>query len=76
MEQERLAHENEEKDRAARMQKIKEQFSDQDSQWEKDKAFIQDLASQEKVKDAAVADGVQETEQVVKVYVLSRSKSI
>lgn len=51
MEQERLARESEEKERAERMNKIKEQFTDGSSQWEKDKTDIQNLALEEKAKD-------------------------
>lgn len=51
MEQERIARENEEKERAERMKKIKEQFTDPNSQWEKDKTDIQNLAMQEKAKE-------------------------
>jgi hypothetical protein len=65
MEQERLARENEE---------IKEQFSDQDSQWEQDKAYIQDLASQEKTRDVSAAGEAQVKEQVVKVRVIEFTK--
>lgn len=51
MEQERLARESEEKERAERMKKIKEQFTDPNSQWEKDKTDIQNMAMQEKTKE-------------------------
>jgi mannan polymerase II complex ANP1 subunit len=51
MEQERLARESEEKERAERMKKIKEQFTDPNSQWEKDKSDIQDMAMAEKTKE-------------------------
>ncbi|KAI9836562.1 MAG: Mannan polymerase II complex anp1 subunit [Sarea resinae] len=47
MEQERLARENEEKERAERAKKIKEEFADPNSQWEKDKADIQEMALKE-----------------------------
>lgn len=48
MEQERIARENEEKERADRMKKIKDQFDDPNSQWEKDKTDIQNEALKEK----------------------------
>lgn len=53
MEQERIARENEEKERAERMKKIKEQFTDPNSQWEKDKSDIQNIAMSEKAKEQA-----------------------
>ena len=56
MEQERLARENEEKERAERMKKIKEQYKDPNSQWEKDKTDIQNMAMQEKTKDQVAAE--------------------
>jgi mannan polymerase II complex ANP1 subunit len=55
MEQERLARESEEKERAERMKKIKEQFTDPNSQWEKDKSDIQNMAMQEKAKEQVAA---------------------
>ncbi len=59
MEQERIAREAEEKERAERMKKIKEQFTDPNSQWEKDKTDIQNIAAQEKAKEqsAPAEDG-------------------
>jgi mannan polymerase II complex ANP1 subunit len=56
MEQERLARESEEKERAERMKKIKEQFTDPNSQWEKDKSDIQDMAEKAKEQVAAGED--------------------
>jgi mannan polymerase II complex ANP1 subunit len=57
MEKERIAHEEEEKERAERMKKIKEQFTDPNSQWEKDKTDIQNEAMKEKAKaEKAKAD--------------------
>lgn len=55
MEQERLAHEKEEKERAERMKKIKDQFADPNSQWEKDKTDIQNEAMKEKAKEEKAA---------------------
>ena len=55
MEQERLARESEEKERAERMKKIKEQFTDPNSQWEKDKTDIQNMAMQEKTTEQIAA---------------------
>ncbi len=51
MEQERLARESEELEKAERMKKIKEQFNDPNSQWEKDKTDIQNMAMLEKAKE-------------------------
>lgn len=51
MEQERIARENEEKERAEKMKKIKDQFSDPNSQWEKDKTDIQNEALKEKARE-------------------------
>lgn len=51
MEQERLIRENEEKEKAERAKKIKEQFDDPNSQWEKDKTDIQSMAMVEKAKE-------------------------
>ena len=53
MEQERKNRENEERERADRMKKIKEEFNDPGSQWEKDKVEIEGLT--EKDKEAKVA---------------------
>lgn len=61
MEKERVAKEAAEKDRETRAKYIKEQFGDAGSQWEKDKAEIQNLAKEAKkegkpaVKEAANA---------------------
>lgn len=55
MEQERIARENEEKERAERMKKIKEQFTDPNTQWEKDKSDIQNIAMSEKAKEQAAS---------------------
>jgi len=49
MEQEKLARETEEKEKAEKARKMKESFGDTASQWEKDKTAIQDMALQEKV---------------------------
>lgn len=56
MEKERIAHEEEEKERAERMKKIKEQFTDPNSQWEKDKTDIQNEAMREKAREKAKAE--------------------
>jgi mannan polymerase II complex ANP1 subunit len=59
MEQDRLRREQEEKDKAEKAKKIKEQFGDPNSQWEKDKSELQNLAAQDKSSkgDEAPADG-------------------
>lgn len=49
MEQERLAREKEEEEKKATEAKIKEAFGDANSQWEKDKQEMQDLAAQQRV---------------------------
>ena len=46
MEKERLAKEAEEQEKVEKEKKIKEQFSDTNSQWEKDKSEIQKIAKQ------------------------------
>jgi len=48
MEQERLAREKEEKEKAEKAQKLKDTFGDANSQWEKDKAALQNMALDEK----------------------------
>lgn len=55
MEQERLAREKEEKERLKRVERLKNQFDEPHSQWEKDKSELQSLASKDKetTKDAA-----------------------
>jgi mannan polymerase II complex ANP1 subunit len=55
MEQERLARESEEREHAERMKKIKEQFTDPNKQWEKDKTDIQNMATQEETKEQDAA---------------------
>lgn len=61
MEQERLAREQEEKAQAEKLQKMKESFSDATGQWEKDKAALQNLAQQERKKEAkAIVDAAKE----------------
>lgn len=47
-----MAKEAEEKEKAEKEKKIKEQFSDTNSQWEKDKTEIQNLAKEESKKEA------------------------
>ena len=50
MEQERLAKEAEEKAKADKEKKIKEEFVDNSAEWEKDKTEIQNLAKEESQK--------------------------
>lgn len=57
MEQERQARENEEKERAERMKKIKEEFNDPNSQWEKDKNDIQNMALKDLENKKLAEDG-------------------
>ncbi|KAI9736373.1 MAG: Mannan polymerase II complex anp1 subunit [Claussenomyces sp. TS43310] len=56
MEQERIARENEERERNERLEKIKEHFDNPESQWEKDKTELQNIAMQEKAKEQAAAE--------------------
>lgn len=60
MEQEKRNQENEEKERQERAKKIKEEFNDPNSQWEKDKNVIEGISQQDeqirKEHDAAMAD--------------------
>lgn len=60
MEEERKAREKEEQDKVERMKKIKDQFVDPNSQWEKDKTDIQNAVMKEKKenerKEAAAAE--------------------
>jgi len=69
MEKERVAHEAEEKERADRMKKIKDQFADPNSQWEKDKTDIQNEALKEKKEkekaEAAAAEATSKAEPAV-----------
>jgi mannan polymerase II complex ANP1 subunit len=53
MEAERKQREMEEKERAERMKKIKEDYKDTNSQWEKDKNDIQNIALKEKEQKQA-----------------------
>lgn len=54
MEQQRLASEKQEQEKAEKAKQIKEQFGDANSQWEKDKSDMQDLAKADKAsKDNA-----------------------
>jgi mannan polymerase II complex ANP1 subunit len=55
MEAERIARENEEKERLERMNKIKDQFADPNGQWEKDKTDIQNEAMREKANEEKAA---------------------
>jgi mannan polymerase II complex ANP1 subunit len=61
MEEERKAREKEEQDKADRMKKIKDQFADPNSQWEKDKTDIQNEALREK-KEKEKAEASNPTE--------------
>ena len=50
MEQERKNREREEKERADRLKKIKDEFHEPNSQWEKDKTELKDIAQKEEEK--------------------------
>lgn len=52
MEKERLAREKEEQEKAERARKLKEEFGDPNNQWEQDKTNMQNLAKQDKEKEA------------------------
>lgn len=53
MEKERLAKEAEEKAKAEKEKKIKEEFGDSSAEWEKDKSEIQNLAKEESQKGSS-----------------------
>jgi mannan polymerase II complex ANP1 subunit len=55
MEQEKLLREQEEKQKAEKVKKMKENFGDTASQWEKDKTEMQNIALQEKKKQGGAA---------------------
>ena len=60
MEKERKNREREEKERQDRMKKIKNEFNEPNSQWEKDKSELQEMAKKEEEKrkaDGPVAPG-------------------
>lgn len=67
MEQERQNRENEEKERAERARKIKEEFIDPNSQWEKDKTDIEGISKKDeeaqRLKEAESAKINQGSEQ-------------
>lgn len=52
MEKERLAREKEEQEKVERARKLKEEFGDPNNQWEQDKTNIQNLAREDKEKEA------------------------
>ena len=60
MEQERKNREKEEKERADRMKKIKDEFNEPNTQWEKDKSELKDIAAKEEMEkkgsDSSVGD--------------------
>lgn len=51
MDQERKNRENEEKERADRLKKIKDDFNDPNSQWEKDKTELHEIAQKEEASN-------------------------
>ncbi|KAI9679247.1 MAG: Mannan polymerase II complex anp1 subunit [Caeruleum heppii] len=55
MELERVAREQEEQQRIERTKKLKEQFNDAASQWEKDKNDVHNLAEKDKAKEQTTA---------------------
>ena len=63
MEREKLAREQEEKEKAEKARKMKESFGDTTSQWEKDKTALQDIALQEKRKEAKEGTSKETSEQ-------------
>ncbi|KAL1876335.1 hypothetical protein VTK73DRAFT_9578 [Phialemonium thermophilum] len=52
MKREKLAREQEERERAEKAEKIKEEFGDPNSQWEKDKSDLQNIALQDQPAQA------------------------
>ncbi|KAK8128237.1 hypothetical protein PG984_009345 [Apiospora sp. TS-2023a] len=62
MEKERVAKEAEEKDKAEKEKKIKEQFGDANSQWEKDKTEIQNLAKEESKKETKAGSDTEKSD--------------
>jgi mannan polymerase II complex ANP1 subunit len=54
MEQERIAHEKDEEDKRAKEQKIREEFGEASTQWEKDKADLQNLPSSPQQPDGLI----------------------
>ena len=62
MEQEKLLREQEEKQKAEKVKKLKESFDDTSSQWEKDKTEMQNIALQEKKKQAGAEVSKEKTE--------------
>lgn len=62
MEQERKNRESEEKERADRLKKIKDDFNDPNSQWEKDKTELHDIAQKEEAINGKDDKSVDNTE--------------
>lgn len=62
MEQERKNREKEEKERADRLKKIKDDFNDPNSQWEKDKTELHDIAQKEEATNGKGAKSVDDTQ--------------
>lgn len=62
MEQERKNREKEEKERADRLKKIKDDFNDPNSQWEKDKTELHDIAQKEEATNGKVVKSVDDTQ--------------
>ena len=57
MDREKKAREKEEQERQDRAKKIQNEFNEPNSQWEKDKSELQDIAKQEEEKSKAKAGG-------------------
>jgi mannan polymerase II complex ANP1 subunit len=64
MERERTERERQEKERQEILRKLKEEFTDADSQWEKDKAFVSEKMRQDQLSKAAGPASPPEKEQV------------
>lgn len=62
MEQERKNREKEEKERADRLKKIKDDFNDPNSQWEKDKTELHDIAQKEEATNGKGVKSVDDTQ--------------
>ncbi|KAI0012219.1 mannan polymerase II complex ANP1 subunit [Xylariaceae sp. FL0662B] len=80
MEQERLAKENEEKTKAEMEKKLKEQFSDTNSQWEKDKSEMQNLAKEvqeaKEPKEPKAPKEVKEVKEAKEVKEVKKAKEV
>jgi mannan polymerase II complex ANP1 subunit len=76
MEQEKLLREQEEKQKAEKFKKMKENFGDTSSQWEKDKTEMQNIALQEKKKQGgAAAESKEKSDKPIKAQKEERKET-